>query len=415
MTIKNLDKITWKRAKPIVIGFGLLIMLLSLISGVQSTNNWHKDQRFIHSQAAKDEYNSYVDSQKDIENKINKRYDLTNDYKKTLDYAYSVTDPYWIKFDSRGNEFKVKSQNFNEYYSFISDKLFNSNSIEYLVQTGNFFTTNNIVRNLSFLSFFFLIIGFLISFLDYKTNFELILFSSGYNRKEILKSKIKTSLFPILIFSAVAMGINLLLIYSRIPVQSINYPLDKIIYYQLCLFVVASCYYFIGLFSGIIFGKTFTGLISVIGFALGFELIKNNLVVLTYPPNKVFTYYGSVFSRFESYFSWLILCCIILALSFLIYLCSNAAYTRISLEERNNYLLIPKLKLPITIGASVFITYAFVGNITLNSGLSLTELFNFHIFPGMVTFVVSFIIFMFISNYKNLYEKVINKFRRHKF
>ena len=64
MDNKKLNKITWKRAKPIVLSLGILLILISVFIGFNSTKNWHREQNFIHSQEARDQYNSYLAAKK---------------------------------------------------------------------------------------------------------------------------------------------------------------------------------------------------------------------------------------------------------------------------------------------------------------------------------------------------------------
>ena len=73
MDNKKLNKITWKRAKPIVLSLGILLILISVIIGFKSTKNWPREQNFIHYKKARDKYNSYLAAQKTEEDDINKK------------------------------------------------------------------------------------------------------------------------------------------------------------------------------------------------------------------------------------------------------------------------------------------------------------------------------------------------------
>ena len=70
MDTKKLNRITWKRAKPIVLSLGILLILISVFIGFNSTTNWHRSQNFIHSQEARDHYNSYLGTQKAEEDNV---------------------------------------------------------------------------------------------------------------------------------------------------------------------------------------------------------------------------------------------------------------------------------------------------------------------------------------------------------
>lgn len=416
MDTKKLHKITWKRAKPIVLSLGILLILISIFVGVNSTNNWHREQEFIHSQKARDQYNLYLEAQKTKENSVNNKYKETKDYQKSVDYAQNLNEGYILKFDSQTGKFRIKSQTLKEFYGYIRTKLFYTNSAQNLFNLGYIFTLTNVFQGFSLLSLFFIVVGFLITFLDYKTNFVLMLFSSGYKRKEILKSNIRTSLFPLILIAITAVGINLIILYSRIPHQYINYPLTKIIFYHVCLFLVSICYYFIGLISGIIFGQVFTGVASLIGFVFGAELIKQNLLdlltILSHRKNDGIRY-ESFFVRFDTYPHWFILNSIVIIIILLLYFSSKYFYKRLSLEERGSYLLFPKFRLVISLVAGFFTSYSLFGNIGLTNeygNITVNSVIRNSIIPAVLVFVITFCLFMVLNYYKRIYEKIGKKF-----
>ena len=415
MDTKKLNRITWKRAKPIVLSLGILLILISVFIGFNSTTNWHRRQNFIHSQEARDHYNSYLGTQKAEEDNVNKKYKETKDYQGSVDYADNQNAGIFLKFDSKTGKFHIQSQTFKEYYGYIRAKLFYTRSAFDLTNFSYLFTSRNVFRGFTLISLFFIVAGFLVSFLNYKTNFSQILFSSGYKRKEILKSSIITSLIPLILMTITAITINLFILYSRIPHQYINYPLDKIIFYQFCILSVAICYYFLGLFSGIILGQVITGILSLSGFVFGLELIKQNILDIL---NNIFNkkndgiYYQSFFVRFDTYLHWLILVGFIILTTFLFYFSAQYFYQRLSLEEKGNYLLFPKFRLPISLVAGLFTAYSICGNIGLSSN-SDNLLIRYNILPGILVFTITFCLFMVLNNYKNIYEKFGVIFLKH--
>lgn len=410
MDIKKLNQLTWKRARPIVLSLGLLLMIVSIFVGYSSTNNWHKDQNFIHSNKAKENYNFFVQQQKTLEDKINKKYQSSKDYQKASDYGYN-NGAQLIQFDKRTGKFSIKYDSFKNFYGYIRAKLFHNHGLANLINSRYIVSTTNIYRGLSLLSLIFLIVGFLISFLDYKTNFVLLLFSSGYRRNDILKSSILTSLVPLIGLSIIAIGINLTILYSSIPLQYINYPLSKIFLYHLCLLIVAIFYYFVGLFSGIIFGQVFTAIISLIGFIFGLELIKTNFLDLfdaIFHKQNYEIYDASLFSRFDSGFYWLIFVVITIIFTFMIYFGSRFFYNRLSLEERGNYILFSNLRLPISFVAALFTSYSLSGNLGLSNKyntFSTSSLIRDNIIHGLIIFFITFFIFVIVNNYKQIYER----------
>lgn len=70
--ITKIEQNYLKRAKPIVLSLGILLILISVFIGFNSTKNWHREQNFIHSQEARDQYNSYLAAQKTEEDDVNK-------------------------------------------------------------------------------------------------------------------------------------------------------------------------------------------------------------------------------------------------------------------------------------------------------------------------------------------------------
>lgn len=412
MDTKKLNRITWKRAKPIVLSLGILLILISVFIGFNSTTNWHRRQNFIHSQEARDHYNSYLAAQKTEEDDVNKKYKETKDYQGSVDYAENQNAGIFLKFDSKTGKFHIQSQTFKEFYGYIRTKLFYTRGALDLTNFSYLFTSRNVFRGFTLISLFFIVAGFLVSFLNYKTDFLQILFSSGYKRKQILKSSILTSLIPLILMAITAVSINLVILYSRIPHQYINYPLDKIIFYQFCILLVAICYYFLGFFSGTILGQGITGALSLIGFVFGLELIKQNILDIL---NNVFNnilnnkndgiYYQSFFVRFDTYSHWLILDGFVILTTFLFYFSAQYFYQRLSLEERGNYLLFPKFRFPISLVAGLFTAYSICGNIGLGSS-SINLLIRYNILPGILVFVITFCFFMVLNNYKKIYEKI---------
>ncbi len=412
MDTKKLNRITWKRVKPIVLSLGILLILISVFIGFNSTTNWHRKQNFIHSQEARDHYNSYLGTQKAEEDSINKKYKETKDYQGSIDYADNQNAGIFLKFDPKTGKFHIETETFKEFYGYIRAKLFYTHSALNLVNFSYLFASSNIFQGFSLLSFFFIIAGFLVSFLNYKTNFLQLLFASGYNRKEILKSTIMTSLVPLIFISITAVSINLAILYSRVPHQYINYPLNKIIFYHLCLLLVAAFYYFIGLFSGIILGQVFTGVLSLIGFIFGIELTKQNIFdlfsIISGKKNDGI-HYESLFIRFDTYSHWIILDSFVILLTLLLYLSSQYFYKRLSLEERGNYLLFPKFRLAISLVAGLFTSYSLSGNIGFSdeySHITINYTIRNNIIPGILVFVITFCLFMVLNNYKKLYEKI---------
>lgn len=416
MDIKKLNQLTWRRARPIVLSLGLLLIVLSLFTGFNSTNSWHNRQNFIHSKKAKEQYSLYVGSKKTEEKEINKKYEKNKDYQKAVDYYNSHGDGAPLIFNAKTGKFAIEISSFKEYFGYNMAKVFGNVALDNLISSGYIVTATQSFGALSLLSLIFVAAGFLISFLDYKTNFILILFSSGYRRKNIFKSTIKTSLFPLIGLSSSAIAINLAILYSSIPHQYIDYPLVKIIIYHLCLLVVAICYYFIGLFSGIVFGQIFSGIVSLVGFLYGLESIQTNLLDLfdaIFHKNKDQIYYNTLFARFDSYPHWVALTSIAIIMTLILYFISQFFYNRLSLEERGNYLLFKRLCFPISLIAAFFTSYSLAGNLGLSNrynNISFQSILKGNILPGILVFLITFGLFMILNNYKKIYDKIGQRF-----
>lgn len=416
MDIKKLNQLTWRRSRPIVLSLGLLLIVLSLFTGFRSTNSWHNRQNFIHSKKAKEQYSLYIGAKKTEEKEINKKYGQNKDYQKAVDYYNNQGNDAPLIFNAKTGKFSIKTESFKNFYGYIRSNIFGNVALDNLISSGYIVTATQTLGALSLLSLIFVTTGFLISFLDYKTNFVLILFSSGYRRKEIFKSTIKTSLLPLIGLSSSAIAINLAILYSSIPHQYIDYPLVKIIIYHICLLATAICYYFIGLFSGIVFGQIFTGIVSLIGFLFGLGLIQTNLLDLfdaLFHKNKNQIYYDILFARFDSYPHWAIITSITIILTLILYFISQISYNRLSLEERGNYLLFPKLRFPISLIAAFFASYSLSGNLGLSysyNEVSFQSILKGNILPGILVFLITFSLFMILNNYKKIYDKIGKRF-----
>ncbi|MCT3090996.1 hypothetical protein EFN85_14200, partial [Lactococcus lactis] len=162
MDTKKLNRITWKRAKPIVLSLGILLILISVFIGFNSTTNWHRRQNFIHSQEARDHYNSYLAAQKTEEDDVNKKYKETKDYQGSVDYAENQNAGIFLKFDSKTGKFHIQSQTFKEFYGYIRTKLFYTRGALDLTNFSYLFTSRNVFRGFTLISLFFIVAGFLV-------------------------------------------------------------------------------------------------------------------------------------------------------------------------------------------------------------------------------------------------------------
>lgn len=382
MNTSHLIKITWQRSKAIVLILGFLLVFFSVVYSTQQTNAWIRNQNYAKSKVAKQSYQNYLQAQKSTEKKINQKYKESQNQADIWKYISSISDSSQVTFDQKTNHFNVKADSYKSFTGDGSQYLFTQYSVDgnHTVRNPQKITVTTVEHSgfifalkaslgqaftFNLFTIFFIIAGFALCFWDYKSNFTLLLFSSGYRRKDLLKSKIKTSLFPLLAFSVVAMGVNLAILYARIPHQYINYPFEKLFALHLCVLVIATVNYFIGLFVGLIVGQVLTGLLSLCGFYFGLTLILENILNLAgYLSGQKQGTADNLYGIFDSYAGWLVISIILIIIGIILYFAAQKAYQHLSLEERNNYLLFPKLRIPLIVFATLFVPLAIFGNLS---------------------------------------------------
>ncbi|MDH6365748.1 ABC-type transport system involved in multi-copper enzyme maturation permease subunit [Enterococcus sp. PF1-24] len=355
MINKQLSNLLKQRYGKAVIAGCLLFIIAGLLSGLNFANNWQGNYDYYHSKEFTETFEEFPENFTYWDENLQKEvpYESIDDFR-------TPTYPLFVNYSS---------ENIRDFRSYIADKSYPEYSSElYNLRFAKDYNEdypyewNN--QQSSFTSqpvpVIFLAIGFLLFFIDLKTSFNTLLFSSGFNRKEIFKGKILMVGVPLLAAYVVSLLAYLTVLYAKIPHEYINAPLSVFLNCIFSLLVTAIICYAAGCFIGVLTGNLIFGPLTLVGFGLvsmGLTYSINEvLFALENRPISDYTYRDILFLEFgkntgdwQAWLSWGVLAVIILWFS-------QKAFTQISLEENGAYLLLPKWRLGIFLLMVTYVT-----------------------------------------------------------
>lgn len=422
----------WKREKLALVSIGLLFCLFGLSLGIRQTSIWQSNHIYNNSTEAIEDQQAAKRAQAQLEDELNQKYEEYGDSQKFWQYVNSVTSIDQVTFDQSTHRYKIDD---SYYSSSQTEQLFQKTTIvknkenktiqivgaQDILNSGYFLIGNGDLSQYIFRGFFlfFIIAGFINCFVDYKTNFVLLLRSSRFSNKKIIQTKIALGTMAILLSAIVATVINLSIIYLRIPHEYINISFFYLIAFHGVMIVIGLLLYYISLLAGVICGQLVTGVISLIGFLLGLSFISENLQTylyyLSFKDISGSDYYYSVnlFSLYPSYQAWAIICLGIILLIAFLYQVTVVLYQKISFENRNQFILLPKLRWPLTIFASLFTAFATTWDMStvINPLEDETRqmIIDGKIMQAVLVFLVMFMVFV-VVNYAN---RILDFLMRH--
>lgn len=219
--------------------------------------------------------------------------------------------------------------------------------------------------SLTLMVFIVFILGFLLFFIDQKTNFNRFLFTLAAKRKKVFTSKIAYIGLPLILSLIFGILINVLIQYYGIPHAYLNASLPQLLYSGLSHLFLLIFVFSAGCFFGVLLGNLVFGpLALLLGSCLLFfvSVFYYNLVSLLnlfLPDTRFFDLSGLLISYPQkSAAPWYILLALGL-LSILFFYLAEKVFSQISLENDGHFITVPRLQFPafltIFIGLSAYL------------------------------------------------------------
>ncbi|MFC0379028.1 ABC transporter permease [Levilactobacillus acidifarinae] len=205
--------------------------------------------------------------------------------------------------------------------------------------------------------------GMLLMMQDLKENFNQFLFASGYKRQRIYWTKLGMALAGLLVIDVVTAVVQYLTYWIKLPQgTSFNLALPGFLTTWVSGLILALVMFAIGWFAALIVGQSGPLVITVCGFTL-------SLVGMVTFFEGVTLHMTTITVEWLAVGSWLLAAVILLVWgSFL--------FNRLSLEHNGEYLMFPRLRVPLYL--------VFVGYMTFIFSVNANDLQ-----PALITFIIS--------------------------
>ncbi|WP_207694964.1 hypothetical protein DOK67_0002733 [Enterococcus sp. DIV0212c] len=221
------------------------------------------------------------------------------------------------------------------------------------------------------------IAGFFLFFVDLKTSFNEFLFSLGFSKRRIYYSKFALISSSILISVLLAKILFVGIITVGIPAEYVNISMMDLAANIFASWTTCILYFFISAFIGLVTGNVILGPLTAFGFCLSLEFfitaVTNAYYYLTATTADVYTT-GKFFVYTVTKDSISTVPIILaLILSVLLFIFGSFLFPTLTLEKKGNYLLFDKLKIPVIITMTIYVTMVLVfsrGYYSYENGIS---------------------------------------------
>ena len=361
-------EIYMERYGKVVLLLMALLIAIPFFSGMSTVSGWHAQNDYYHSKEFIDDYNAYPENYaKDYhfdeatQQETTTLYDSIADFREgNLDFYVGSMDKYLPTYqEQRDNRFTI--------YSDASQQPEHGT-----YQRGVIYFSNwEYSQTASLIIFAMFVIGFLLFFIDQKTNFNRFLFSLPVKRHSLFRSKLTLVVAPMLASLFVGVLMNRLVVFLRIPHESLQATLPQLLYSGLSYFVLAATFLAVGIFFGNLLGNLVSGpLVSAIGlYILAMSVYNfydglNNVITYFFPTVHFFQLWGLLITQPGKTGSPIWMLVALLVFSLVLLWMAERLYQRVSMEHDGEFVLVPKVKLitalALFIGWNLYFT---VGNI----------------------------------------------------
>ncbi|MEG0551374.1 MAG: hypothetical protein RR554_09425 [Vagococcus sp.] len=213
-----------------------------------------------------------------------------------------------------------------------------------------------------------IICGFSLFFYDNKTNFNTLLFSSKFKKKEIYQAKLKIVGGTLLLSLVVSKLLKLAGLTLFIPREHLNASFTDLLPSQIVLTTCLVAIFIVSSFAGVILGEWITGVITISVFWYMLSAFLSGLSVTYYTlTNKNFQNleWFSINNYFElskkGFPEVIIPTLFFLLISFVLLFWGEKIFKKLSLENNGKYLMDDSLRRPVQIVFLIFVFFVTKG------------------------------------------------------
>ncbi|MFY8331452.1 hypothetical protein [Vagococcus carniphilus] len=337
---KELNQLIMQRYKYFLLGISLLIVGITILETKANLSLWQETRTELNSKKAE------------------------NSFYKELKSKDSYPNGKMVVFyDDREGKSEVETDDFSEYKK-ARLEVFHDNPHFVSVYSGYVSESIFIITLMAIVS------GFVLFFYDNKTNFNTMLFSSKYRRRDIYLTKYKIvggTLFLTLLVAKVARILSFVLF---IPSEHLNANFFELLPSQLLQVSLLGVVFMISSFAGILLGEWVTGVITIFGFWYMFNsFVAGIFSIYSTLTDRIFS---NPFLELTFFFNLskrntlpvFIYLGLFIVVSAILFIWGMKLYDQLPLENNGKYLMFDFLRRPIQL---VFLVYLFVA--TTGSGL----------------------------------------------
>ena len=347
----NLKNIFHTRYKAILllITFGLFAVYVT--SGISTVDGWNNEREWLQSKEFKENFE-----------------DPTSGYIKGYDESGKEITYQDIE-EYRLEELTLFHNDFFTTETITSDTSFTP-STKY--QAGQVYWNRYDPSYISMIPLFIFLLGFGLFFIDLKTNFNTLLFSLPFTKKQIFRGKLLYWTIPLMLAIGLGSILHQLIVYLMIPAPYVNATLGQMLYAGLSHWIFTLLAFLIGSFLGVLLGNLVTGPLMIVAGLISLEpsnQFLNNLSNLFkfLKLDSINTFFSQRFGDFSamaisslgktgSTLPTLIVFLLVTGVAFLL---AEKIYQNISLENNGKVLTVPRYRKRFFVILAIFTTLYF--------------------------------------------------------
>ncbi|HIY56661.1 MAG TPA: hypothetical protein H9829_00455 [Candidatus Tetragenococcus pullicola] len=376
-------KILMKRYKVALIILSAFFVVAYSLTSANNVSNWRSEQKYYASEEFQKEFTEhpefYAKGYDEAKEEVIP-YDSLEEFQKDMLTQYKYAQHYYFDYTSSGYTDPA-----------MSDDL--DTLIDTSYQMGTYYAGTSMIG--AFMVIAALLTGFLLFFIDQKSNFNRFLFSLPISRKKLFSAKLTNLVLPLIGSFAIGIFLHVLIEYLGIPAPYINATFPQLLYSgfsHFLLMVLALC---LGIALGTLLGNIIFGPIAVVlailllltfndlfyvGFADLLSWLFPNIRLLT--PRALF-----ILNLGKTSAPWYMLLAVVLA-SILFIVIAKRIFLHVSMENDGDFLTVPTYKKPMF--WTLFLFTSIWGNISLINWYAIAnpsfyENFSYHPLPTFLT------------------------------
>lgn len=313
-------------------------------SGVNSVGSWYELKEYFYSEEFSHSYDKDTSYQiKDYQHEIPVYYQSIQEYR---DDALTVFDKFYFSHLAPA-ESTLSDYTNNDY------ELIEGEANDY--QVGGWYSSQ-LYSYITIVARVIFCLGFLLFFVDQKTNFNRFLFSLPFKRRELFLGKVVYVALPLLGFLALMIVSYSLILYWGIPKPYMNVTLLQLLYSSFSHWMYLVFALTAGIFFGTMLGNLVFGVLAILAGILllsgnfNWAYSNLNLLVTYFFPQVRFVSATALFvtEPGKTGSPWLFLL-ILFGVSLLFLYLGERMFHKISLENNGQFVTSPEIRLPVCI------------------------------------------------------------------